>query len=266
MTYMNDLLDNPDSFVDNFAKYALPPCPFIRLHIAETDCSQSNRMAGRLIMTIVYGHDRRSSLSPSTTSSINTDYDQQDDDYVALARIATAQLLRATIPGAYLIETIPLLRYAPSWVGFKRDAAQWRRDADRMVDLPLEEVKKQRAAGTANPSFTLSLLEQQDVPDSIIRWASGTMYAAGADTTVSSIWTFFLAMVLHPEAQRKAREEINRVLGGEGEGGRRLPGMSDREELIYCGAVVKEVMRWYPVSMVGAYCSPFPSTSFMYKC
>jgi cytochrome P450 len=52
--------------------------------------------------------------------------------------------------------------------------------------------------------------------------------------------TFFLAMTLHPEVQRKAREEIDRVVGTY-----RLPTFSDRESLPYVEAVVKESFRWH---------------------
>ena len=53
--------------------------------------------------------------------------------------------------------------------------------------------------------------------------------------------TFFLAMVRHPEVQRKAKEEIDRVIGPN-----RLPAMTDLEDLPYVTSVVREVIRWYP--------------------
>lgn len=64
--------------------------------------------------------------------------------------------------------------------------------------------------------------------------------------TVSSIETFFLAMTLFPEVQRKAQEEIDRVLGPG-----RLPTVADRSRLPYIDAIVKEVLRWHPVAPMG---------------
>jgi cytochrome P450 len=58
--------------------------------------------------------------------------------------------------------------------------------------------------------------------------------------------TFFLAMTIHPEVQRKAREEIDRVVGTH-----RLPTFSDRENLPYVEAVVKESFRWHPIGPMG---------------
>lgn len=58
--------------------------------------------------------------------------------------------------------------------------------------------------------------------------------------------TFFLAMVLHPDVQLRAREEIDRVVGGD-----RLPNVKDRENLPYIEAVLKEAFRWHPIAPMG---------------
>lgn len=50
-------------------------------------------------------------------------------------------------------------------------------------------------------------------------------------------------MALYPEVQRKAQEEIERVLRAG-----RLPTMADRSRLPYINAIVKEVLRWHPVA------------------
>lgn len=50
-------------------------------------------------------------------------------------------------------------------------------------------------------------------------------------------------MTVYPEVQRKAQEEIDRVVGQD-----RLPTMTDRENLPYIEAMVKEVLRWHPVA------------------
>ena len=58
--------------------------------------------------------------------------------------------------------------------------------------------------------------------------------------------TFFLAMVLHPDAQRRAQMEIDSVVGTA-----RLPDFGDETTLPYVSALVKEVMRWHPVAPIG---------------
>lgn len=53
-------------------------------------------------------------------------------------------------------------------------------------------------------------------------------------------------MVLHPEVQTKAQEEIDRVVGTG-----RLPGFEDRPNLRFIEAVYLEILRWRPVSPMG---------------
>jgi cytochrome P450 len=77
-------------------------------------------------------------------------------------------------------------------------------------------------------------------------WVVGAIYAGGADTTVSALTTFVLAMVMFPEAQRKAQDEIDRVLGTGS-----FPLMTDRQRLPYVEALFKEVLRWHPVAPLG---------------
>ena len=64
--------------------------------------------------------------------------------------------------------------------------------------------------------------------------------------TVSANYSFFLAMVLYPEVQKKAQEELDRVVGSD-----RLPTFADRKNLPYINALVKESIRWHPVAPLG---------------
>jgi len=64
--------------------------------------------------------------------------------------------------------------------------------------------------------------------------------------TSSAIKSFFLAATLHPEVVRLAQRELDEVLGRE-----RLPDFSDRPQLPYISAMVKEVLRWRPPTPLG---------------
>lgn len=55
---------------------------------------------------------------------------------------------------------------------------------------------------------------------------------------MTALTTFVLAMLMHPDAQRAAHEELDRVVGHE-----RLPSFEDREALPYITAIIKEVIR-----------------------
>ena len=54
-------------------------------------------------------------------------------------------------------------------------------------------------------------------------------------------------MAVHPDIQKKAQQEIDRLLGGE-----RLPMLSDQDDLPYISALIKETYRWHsplPISI-----------------
>src|ERR1700735_5839886 len=53
-------------------------------------------------------------------------------------------------------------------------------------------------------------------------------------------------MVLYPEAQQKAQEEIDAVVGTG-----RLPDFDDEASLPYVSALCQEVQRWHPVAPLG---------------
>lgn len=58
-------------------------------------------------------------------------------------------------------------------------------------------------------------------------------------------------MALNPDIQKKAQEEIDRVVGNH-----RLPDFGDRESMPYTDAIYREVMRTRPILPLG-----FPRTS-----
>ena len=60
-------------------------------------------------------------------------------------------------------------------------------------------------------------------------------------------------MVLHPEVQRKAQQEIDHVVGTH-----RLPNFDDRDHLPYLAAVYKEVLRWHTIGPMGIWTRSFP--------
>ena len=55
--------------------------------------------------------------------------------------------------------------------------------------------------------------------------------------------SFFVAMLLYPDTQKKAQEELDSVIGRD-----RLPTFEDRPRLPFVDAVCKEVLRWRPLA------------------
>jgi cytochrome P450 len=65
----------------------------------------------------------------------------------------------------------------------------------------------------------------------------------GSDTT---LYAFVQAMMVWPEVQKKAQEEIDRVVGPN-----RLPEVDDYPNLPYIRCCVKETLRWMPTVILG---------------
>jgi cytochrome P450 len=111
-------------------------------------------------------------------------------------------------------------------------------------------AKKSIQDGTAKPSFCADLIrsqEKEDFSDAQAGYISGTLLEAGSDTTSNTLYGFVQAMILFPEVQRKAQEEIDRVVGSH-----RLPTMDDEMKLQYIRGCVKESLRWMPTTILGA--------------
>ncbi|KAJ7142241.1 cytochrome P450 [Mycena epipterygia] len=209
------------------------------VHTPEAFRDHIRRMAAEIIISVAYGID---------VLPVN-------DPYIAVAEKAVHAGVQASIPGRFLVDSIPLLKYVPDWfpgAGFKQKAKEWKQLGRELESLPFVEVKRQLAAGTASYSFSsesLRILSESDdkyYDEDTVRATAASMFIAGSDTTVAALSTFFLAMLANPEAQRKAQMEINMVIG-QGQ----LPDFNDEQSLPYVSALVKEVLRWKPVAPIG---------------
>jgi len=190
-------------------------------------------MAGSLILNVAYGIDVRSA----------------EDPYLKLVEESLEVLDKAAAPGAFLVDTLPILKYVPEWfpgAGFKIKAKEWRKVTMAALVTPFQHVRDAIEKGLHTPSVASQALERckgdKDL-ENVARAVSGIAYIAGSDTTTFSLMTFIFAMVMHPNAVRKAHEEIDAVVGKD-----RLPEFSDKQSLPYICAIVKELVRWHPVS------------------
>jgi len=197
-------------------------------------------LQGKLIMSLAYG------------------YDLNDGDELMTAPIQSTEIMsRVVLPGAVLVNHLPFLRHIHSWVPFldyEPMIQRGRELSDKIRNEPIEFVKNAMRNGTAVRSLASEYL--QDLEDSdgskrqqqeeIIKMTLGSIYTAGADTTVSSMHSLFLALVLFPQVQRRAQAELDAVIGRD-----RLPTFDDRPRLPYIEALCKELMRWNMVTPNG---------------
>ena len=66
------------------------------------------------------------------------------------------------------------------------------------------------------------------------------------DKTVSTLSSLFLALVLYPGVQKRARAELDAVIARD-----RLPTFDDRPRLPYIDALCRELLRWQMVTPLG---------------
>ncbi|KAI1769929.1 cytochrome P450 [Hypoxylon cercidicola] len=108
------------------------------------------------------------------------------------------------------------------------------------------EGKKNVQDGTAMPCFCASLVQAQKAEgfsDELAAYMAGDVVEAASSTTSDELFGFLMAMATHPDVQRKAREELDSVVGTN-----RLPKLEDMASLPYIRGCVKETLRWMPTT------------------
>ncbi|KAF8992407.1 cytochrome P450 [Cyathus striatus] len=197
--------------------------------------NHSRRCSGAIIMKIIYNID----VSPSPKT----------DFYIEVAEAADTNLSLLAVPSAIFANIFPLIYYIPTWFpvigSIKRILLETRELTHQMMSVPFDVALKNPdpASGVAMRLLAYSRSRGANPSEEYaIREVCATAYSAGTDTTVSAMGTFFLAMLTSPNAQLKAQNEIDNVIGTT-----RLPEYDDRESLPYVEAVFREVMRWNPV-------------------
>ncbi|EXJ76362.1 uncharacterized protein A1O5_00870 [Cladophialophora psammophila CBS 110553] len=167
------------------------------------------------------------------------------NDHVALCALGFMEGVNYVIPGLYLMETIPILAKLPGWLY-------------KLPSLILSNTKHfqryfyalaMEGAEAKEENFSTLLLKQHNENNLTleeIACLTANLIGGGVDTTTSSTLSFVLAMCVFPGAQKKAQEEINRVVGDH-----RMPEWSDEASLPYVAALVSEVLRWRSVTILG---------------
>ncbi|KAL4787860.1 cytochrome P450 [Aspergillus varians] len=193
------------------------------------------------------------------------------DPMVSLIDKMMTEFSLAAVPMAWIVDIIPALRHLPEsfpGVTFKKTARKWRKSIQATAYIPYRFVQHRMASSTYQPSYVSKLITQLSeesnnnnnvnnagtLPredEQAIIWTAASLYGAAADTTVITLTSFTAAMLKFPHVQRKAQAEIDRVVGPS-----RLPTFSDRENLPYINALVKETLRWWPIAPMG-----FPHTA-----
>ncbi|KLO17820.1 cytochrome P450 [Schizopora paradoxa] len=190
-----------------------------------------HRLFSSMTINLVYGY------------RVTTD----NDPYVASIEHA-AYLTAKYTPGAVPVDFLPILRFLPAWfpgAGFVSHA----KETDVLIQGLCDElngiVTKQRTAGTAAPSLMAQWQEDYEnselpgVSYEDLKLTGFCTYVAGVETTESTLLTFFIMIIHHPEVAKAAQIELDAFIAEEG----RLPSLQDRPRLPYIDCILKETFR-----------------------
>ncbi|KIK52671.1 hypothetical protein GYMLUDRAFT_100644 [Collybiopsis luxurians FD-317 M1] len=219
---LNNLLDTPEKFEEH-----------IHLLYAET------------ILSMAFGISNEDSF----------------EYYVNLSKVGMDAVSDVTAFGAYVVDTIPFLKYLPEWLpgmGFKKQAAYSKKLIHNMMREPLQFVKKKMEIGaTVKPSMASRQLQTlQDngtlceETETLLSNILGTLYG-GMCQMSSTTRNIILAFLLYPDVQKKGQAAVDAVVGFD-----RLPDYNDEGKIPYVEALVMEVLRWRVMLPLGvAHCT-----------
>ncbi|KAJ2928661.1 hypothetical protein H1R20_g8457, partial [Candolleomyces eurysporus] len=183
----------------------------------------------------------------------------QNESLIHNAEKLITELAKALVPGRFLVNYLPILRYVPSWfpgAGFQKHFKELAELNVKTRCPPFEEAKRDVEDGKKgnHPSMAFGLIDRLPEAgdpnraglEATASRVCAVAYMAGAETTVSSAIALVYILASYLEVQTKAQAEIDKVVGSD-----RLPLVSDRQDLPYVHAIVKEVGRWHSVVPLG---------------
>ncbi|KAL7935119.1 cytochrome P450 [Trichoderma chlorosporum] len=155
-------------------------------------------------------------------------------------------ILEKTQPGSLLIDYFPFLEKLPlrlqPWLKLA-DSLAARQYTVHMAFLKM--LRKQTEAGLQPVCFGADMLQHQKelgFDDEMAIGILSGMILLGGESSSDMMYSFIKIMAMNPRVQKKAQEELDRVVGPS-----RLPTWEDQQNLPYIRAVIKELHRYSPV-------------------
>ncbi|KAJ8508596.1 hypothetical protein ONZ45_g9144 [Pleurotus djamor] len=181
-------------------------------------------------------HCRYSPASSIIEATYGVTVQPEDDPLIVLTDEVLHRLNDAAIPGTFLVDNIPILRYLPRWfpgAGFLDYAQIVYTNTMKMIDLPYEQSRTRilQEEGEAPPSsITRAYARDETVLEDaekqlILKEVASSAYAGGADTTPPPLINFMARWLCTLK----------------------LPTFEDQAVLPYTHAVMWEILRWKPV-------------------
>ncbi|KAI0088575.1 cytochrome P450 [Irpex rosettiformis] len=175
---------------------------------------------------------------------------EEDSPAIELVFKLAERVSNAAVPGAFLVDIFPLMKFLPAWMArWKREGEEFHNQMSAVLEKYLSDANEQMVSGDAQTCYVSEFIQTEDrhgFSRKTSAWISAVMLAAGAETTSSTMTNFLLAMLNYPGVMRKAQAELDEVVGRG-----RVPTFADMDNLPYIRAIVRETLRWRPVSPIG---------------
>lgn len=185
--------------------------------------------------------------------------EEEDHPYLKMAEKANTATTNGGTPASSLVDFFPLARFLPSWLACSSAMNHARASKpviQQIHDVLFTATEKHIRDGNTKPSFLRTHLEtfwrnskegrENEFTLADIKGAAGAIFIAGGNTTWSTITVSILNMLVNPEVQKKAQDELDSVIGRD-----RLPNLADRPSLPYMAHIIQETYRWAPLSPLG---------------
>lgn len=148
------------------------------------------------------------------------------------------------------VDILPILKRIPErfFNNWKSRSRAVGKAMDQLYGSQVSRVLARRQKVGSRGSFLDGILDQQDklqLSRDELNFLCGVMMEGGSDTSSSEILAFIHAMIKYPEVQAQAHAQIDQVVDPD-----RSPRWSDYGQLPYVAQIVKETMRWRPVTVL----------------
>ncbi|KAF0320343.1 cytochrome p450 [Colletotrichum asianum] len=193
----------------------------------------------------------RYTYSAFATAFMGMDIPDTDDAVIPFIMEAETQIIN-TFPGMNVIDLMPSLGKLPIFLKpwERTGRARYRRDlAWAMKRLEAAQDRLAKGDPSLENTFWGSVLKSDDLRGMSCKEEVAilglSLIVGAADTSRMTTWTFLEAMMMFPEVQAKAREDIDRVVG------ERIPVYNDLKNIPYIRMMMKELWRWRPPVALG---------------
>ncbi|KAF2017474.1 cytochrome P450 [Aaosphaeria arxii CBS 175.79] len=182
----------------------------------------------------------RCSLNNMLTITFGFRTDSIHHPMVKEALRLSREFMNTTGPMSNLIDFVPLLQKLPTPLKLRGQALH--RDLVATYGGLIKDVQRKLLAGVAVDDCLaktmIELKEEEELDDVDMAILASAFMIGGVETTASIMQWFSALIPAYPEVQKRAQEELDRVVGRH-----RLPTVEDEENLPYCHAIIKEVER-----------------------